>query len=312
LELAIRLQSEGDECWREAAAIAHHNLIEYQIKKLWNGHAFADQPGSTTIVPNKNATTLSALLLYELISGDSLTEYIDGASQAMLAAQVTANNPQQGGIVHVGTGAHQLAIGIYTARTAVSFLQLHARQPHQKFRDRAQHMVDFLVRLIHPDGVDFGYYRDGSRISCPRWISPAGDVLQALLAWKLYVDVPEDAIEKLIQMLVEQQLPTGGIPTAVGLGMKGRKRPYTGLPDFRDVLPVVGWVDKAWRGLTQLVKTPFVPLEPLTLPETKVSCLWKKCVCTYVEDGAHISLWRGRDQIYHWNKSQCYPDVYLL
>ena len=298
LELAVVLQTNGDECWREIAAIAKHNLTEFQIKQLWNGKAFTDQPGSKTIVPNKNATTLAALLLYELLNGDSLTEYINGAAQAMLAAQVTTSSPQQGGIVHVGTGSHQLAIGIYSARTAVSLQRLHARQPEQQYRDQAQQIINFLVKLIGPHGTDFGYYRDGSRIACPRWISPSGDVLQALLAWQPYVDVPQEAIDQLVRLLIEQQYRTGGIPTAIGLGKKGRKRPYRGLPDFRDILPVAGWIDKAWRGLTQLVDTPIEPLDPTVLRATNVSCLWKGQICTFVEDSHHMSLQRGSKTIF--------------
>ena len=130
-----------------------------------------------------------------------------------------------------------------------------------------------------------------------------------------FMCVPEDKIAQLASILMCQQQPSGGIPTAHGLGRKGSTRAPTGLPDFRDVLPVAGWVDKAFRALSLLLEdhnqVPFLSGEQ---PPTSVSCLWKGKRCEYRESSSEIRLDNARTglPLYVWRKGEHYPMVYEL
>lgn len=308
LELARVLRATGDERGEGFFQAARHNLLNYQIACLWNGHAFRDQPWNQTLVANKNATTVEALLLYQELSGEDMALYISGAAELVLSAQVTEPGPQRGGVVHLGTHRHRLAVGIYTARCASALVRLFQATSQARYLDGARAMGRFLLTLVTEGGTYFGYYPDGRLIVCPRWISPSGDVLRALLALQPYDDILSQAIDTLVSALANTQLPSGGIPTAYGLGRKGDTRPHTGLPDFRDVLPVVGWNDKAFRALA-LVAPVAAPPESGVLPPTQIACSWKGQECLYIEDHTQIRLETGgrHKVLYHWIKNHFFP-----
>jgi hypothetical protein len=315
LELARLLHHHGDERWQRYMDIAERNIRAYLLGRLWNGNAFLDQPWNTTMVPNKNATTLEALLLYEELSGESMEEYITGAAQLVIGAQVTQPGMREGATIHLGTKAHQLAIPIYTARCLAALVRLYERWGERHYLLAAARMGQFLVRAVVSQGVIFGFYPNNRPIMAPCWLSPAGDVLRALLVLRPYTEVPETVIEHLQQVLLRQQLPNGAMPTAYGLGSKGSTRPVVGQPDFRDVLPAVGWCDKAFRALSLLVTADDLP-EPHVAPprEFVVACSWKGQDCLYRETDLdmQLRLVRSGREIYWWRKNECYPRTYQL
>jgi hypothetical protein len=177
-------------------------------------------------------------------------------------------------------------------------------------------MADFLIAMVDASGTAFGCYPDGRLITCPRWISPSGDVLLALLALRPYREIPEETLRYLVDMLLAGQMANGGIQTAYGLLHKGDTRPYRGLPDFRDVLPVVGWVDKAFHALAERVPTGsrLSGLSQGRSDLAKVNCSWKGQPCRYEEDTEQIRLTvaRSGDVVYQWRKGENYPEVYRL
>jgi hypothetical protein len=312
LSLARHLRARNDERWQHYAAAAERNIEQYQLGKLWRAGAFRDQEWNQIAVPNKNATTMEALLLYEELSGRSMTPYISGARDVILASQVVEAGPRQGATVHHGTSRHRLTIGIYTARCAAALVRLHEHQPDQRLLDAVGRMVAFLCGLVTPRGSLFGRYADGGPIACPLWVSPSGDLLRALLVAQRHIDVPGWAIEQLVAALLEQQQPSGGLPTALSLAARGARRPHRGLPDFRDQLPVVGWCDKAFRALSMLATAPS-PTDDLPLASTLL-CSWRGRRCRYEEDAWSITLTDlGRGQrIFAWEKGTCYPAIYQL
>lgn len=315
LELALVLRERGDNSWQTYFETARRNIECYLLGKLWNGHGFLDQPWNTTLVPNKNATTLEALLLYEELSGEAMEEYIVGAARLVVSAQVTQPGICEGATIHLGTKAHQLAIPIYTARCLAAFVRLYQSRGKSCYLEAARRMGHFLVRSVIADGVVFGFYPNNRPIMAPLWISPAGDLLRALLALRPCTEVPDSVIERLQRLLLEQQMPNGGIPTARGLGYKGATRSIMGNPDFRDVLPVVGWCDKAFRALSLLVTADDQP-ESWAAPvdETIVACTWKGQDCLYRETALdmQLRLVRSGREIYWWRKNECYPRMYQL
>lgn len=315
LELARVLRCEGDSRWKTFFECAERNITEYQIGRLWSGTAFLDQAWNRTLVANKNATTMEALLLYETLGGNCVRKYIEGAAGLILSAQVTEPAEVRGATIHLGSGPHRLAIGIYTARCASALLRLHDSYPDERYLQAACDMGSFLLKLVRPNGSIFGYYKDGREVQSPVWVSPSGDLLRALVLLRPWLPNADAGIEMLVDAIVDSQLPSGGIPTAVGLGRKGSVRKHTGTPDFRDVLPVAGWVDKSFRALTMLVaQGEQVPPGTTECSQTDVACTWKGKQCLYRESDERIELVARRtgEVLYAWNKGDYYPVTYRL
>ena len=315
LELATVLRGEDDCRWTKYFEVAERNIHQYQIARLWNGTAFLDQAWNTTMVANKNATTMEALLLYEALGGTCQRKYIEGAAGVLLSAQVTAPTALYGGTIHLGSGPHRLAIGIYTARCASALIRLHGSYPEDRYLHAAIDMGVFLLRLVRPNGTIFGYYQDEQEIQSPTWVSPSGDILRALILLKPWLPEAEQRVDELADAIIGSQLPSGGIPTAFGLGRKGSVSLHTGLPDFRDVLPVVGWVDKSFRALAMLVpEAAELTPGPGMHAEFEIPCTWKGKQCWYRECDERIALVQQRSgqALYLWYKGDYYPVTYTL
>jgi hypothetical protein len=312
LELARLLRRIGDPSGQRYIEAAERNIAGYLLGPLWGGRGFQEQPWDATLVPNKNATSLEALLLYEELSGRDMLRYIQPALDVILSAQERFG-PRAGATIHTGTHKHQLAIGIYTARSMCALLRFYRRDPSSTLLNRIAEAMMFLRNLITSQGTFFGYYRNGSLIANPRWIAPAGDLLRAAVLADGYGLTPAGMTEALVDLLLRHQYPSGGIPTAYGFAELGSGRPYRGSPEFRDVLPVVGWCDKAFRALSLLFPATADTSEPES-GSCEIACTWKGTQCVYIEDVSEICLReapRGRYR-YRWRKGQVWPDVYAL
>jgi hypothetical protein len=282
------------------------------IGRLWRGKGFREQPDDDCLVANKNATTLEALMLYEALSGNSMEVYIQAAAAVILARQVDSG-ACEGATVHAGTHQHGLTFGIYTARCVAAMVRLIAQQPDPRYLGFIKKAVGYLSKLVQPDSTVLGHYKNGQIIAAPCWISPSGDLLRALLLADPYVAVDQSRIAYLVSMLMSAQYVGGGIPTAKGFSALGRSSSLTALPEFRDVLPVVGWCDKAFRALTMLF-TPRNLSTDKVFPHTRVDCIWCNRRCWFEEDKVSFKLTEQRSGklLYHWHKGKTYPEVMTL
>src|SRR4029450_6704195 len=113
LEFARLLRQRRDPSWRRYFEAAECNINRYLIGSLWSGSGFQEQPWDATLVPNKNATSLEALLLYQELSNRDMSGYGNRALEGMLSGQVHFG-VRAGANVHTGTGEYELVIGIYT------------------------------------------------------------------------------------------------------------------------------------------------------------------------------------------------------
>jgi len=312
LELAQVLRESGDEAWRTYFAAACRNIEGYLIGELWDGRGFCDQPWNQILVPNKNATIAEALILFESLSGRDMSMYLDKISRVILSSR-EETGPRSGATIHLGTGSHRLAIGIYTARSMCGLLRMYERDPDEQLLQVVDQALHFLRGLYTPQGLYFGRYTDGGLIANPRIIAGSGDVLR-LMIWSRKYGIASDAdINTLVELLVNSQFPSGSIPTAFGFAQRGGRRAYEGLPEFRDLLPVVGWCDKAFRALTMLVAE--IESNPHDeVHEVEVECVWNGNNCRLREDAEQLQLedQRRRQVIYEWKKGTCYPSIYQL
>lgn len=312
LELAQTLRLAGDSNWMNYANTARRNIEEYHLRQLWNGDGFRDQPWNNTLVPNKNATIIEALLMYEATFGEEMSKYIEPAARVVLSSQ-EKTGPRAGCTVHHGTGRHRLGIGIYTARSVCGILRLYTRRPCDELLAWVQRAVTFLERLCTQDTVYFGRYYDGSLIANPRLIAGAGDLLRAFVLgsrFGLETDVP---LNRVLDWLLAGQTLSGGIMTAAGFRWRGGRAFRDGLPDFRDLLPVVGWCDKAFRALAMISPSLDGKQSP-SLGQVQADCIWKRRQCTFQEDQESFTLTDSHtgEAIYRWKKGNLYPEIYSL
>lgn len=313
LELAMAMRDSGETGWRTYLEPAQRNIESYLIGSLWSVNGFRDQPWNATLVANKNATIIEALILAEAVSGWDMSLYIDGAARVVLAAQEHVG-ARAGGTVHHGTGRHRLAVGLYTARSMSALLRLHDRNGDDRLLAAVQSAVTFLRSLYSPAGLLFGRYPDGTSIANPRLIAGTGDVLRLMIIARDRGIATDSDVDPLVELLLASQTATGGLPTALGFARRGGRTPCDGTPEFRDVLPVVGWADKAFRALCLLDKSAQIEPEQGPSKNIEVECTWQGRSCTFLESEREIELLEGESgqSIYRWHKTTCYPDVYRL
>ncbi len=111
LELARLLKAQRKPEWTRYFDVARRNIEGYLVGDLWKGHGFVDQDWNDTLVPNKNATAMRAMMLYGELAGKDVSRYLIPAASVVLESQVRGTE-RSGGTVHSGTGHQQLAISI--------------------------------------------------------------------------------------------------------------------------------------------------------------------------------------------------------
>ncbi len=305
LELAETLKAENDPAWRRYFETAERNLNRL-LAVLWNGRGFQDQPDNPVLVANKNATLLEALLLYQSLSGHDLSHYIHGALRVILSAQVR-DGWRAGATVHCGTFRRRISFGIYTARCMSALIRLMTVEDNPACREFLALAAGYLIRLIDEHSTLLGHYGYGWpwRQMPMRWVSPSGELLRALTLARPWVDIPMSTLERLYTLCWQAIRPSGSVATATNLAARGTDS----VPDFRDLLPVVGWCDKLFRALS-LFHDPAATasLMPLRLP-----CRWRGRRGWYVEDRECIALQEESGEYrYLWRKGDDYPIIMNL
>lgn len=284
-------------------AAAQRNLAAL-IERLWDQRAqgFDDRPGVPGRVPNKLATMAEALLRHAAASGEE--GWLPQARAALDA--VVAYQVPRGACVGA---VHQYAAGAaegdgrffpyYNARCVPPLLLGAQVLGSDRYREAAEGIVGFLERSVDPDGLwPQVVYAGGGRAPRPRWIAGAGDTLRALRAAGRPVPVAT------LRHLVAGQLASGGLRTADGFARPFGRRAPVGPPDWRDLLPVAGWNDKAFRAMVELLPAggvlPEARLEPVELP-----CLWAGRSAVFREDERQVVVTaRDGGVCYRWVKAE--------
>lgn len=292
-------------------AVAMHNVQHYWVETLWNGHGFRDQPYNPILVANKHGTLLEAMVAANLLEG-SWKPYVDSCVEVILSAQVL-EGPQSGGTVHRGVGPSKLAIPIYTARAMNGLLSLYEKDPRPIIKEAVLRSVPFFSRTIGKHGAVWGIYGDGRIARFPEMIAGAGDILRFL--WRVHNmgwDTSASSImNNLRDLLLESQHPSGGFPTGYGFSMKGLGGKRPGGIDVRDILPVAGWVDKAFRALALLAPEEFAG-PPAFTKSYRMDAHWKGQAVTWEESRTEIVIRRKQRLIYRWMKGEWAPIIYAL
>lgn len=286
------------------------NIERYWIGVLWDGKGFRDQPYNDALVANKHGTMLEALLELASQSSADYEQYIEACVTVIIDAQM-GTGPQAGGTVHRGIGPSRLAIPIYTARAMNGLLSYYAATGDASVLAPVVQASGFLTRLLGSRGVRWGVYGTGQLCAFPELIAGAGDLLRFLVrARDLGVVDTQDAVERIASLISEAQTPGGGIPTSYGFAAKGLSKEPRG-PCIRDVLPVVGWVDKAFRGLALLVDD--VDTGPCQLREYEAQATWRGRRVVFQETPTAMTVETADGHLlYEWRKGEDAPAHFCL
>lgn len=314
IRLAATLKASGDFAWERYLLTAERNLRDHYIARLWDKDArvFSDSLDHATFVPNKAATVVEALLLYADLTGNSewVERFALSTLEAILRHQVT-DGPLQGAIYQYGHGGRPIEwfFPFYAARCVPALRAAYGYNHDERFRDAALMVADFIMRYRGEDGSFPQIVYSQQRINrYPRWIAGVGDILRALdIANELGASHDTAPTQ---QWLLSGQLPNGAIRTAHGFAAQANQRLKAGPPEFRDVLPVCGWVDKAFAWVcSQIEPDSPIPASTTTQP-AEIECVLRGKACLYRETDQVMELWQDARLLYRWHKGEMWAEMH--
>lgn len=320
LYLAEALRQHDDDRWENYALAAERYLRGYALARLWDpaAQSVRDDPDVPSLVCNKACTLAEALFALAALQGDEeLAErYALPNLDAVLTLQVGTHNgladasrQRVGAIPQAkwrGEVVHQY-FPFYIARCVPAMLEGYDYTGRQRYLDGAVAAMRFVAHQVDDDGwlPQVIYPRGVNRY--PQWIAPLGDVLRAADLLEPYGTGTD--LSALQGVLMKGQLLAGGLVTGRGFGAQvNQTYAEDGLPDFRDLIPVVGWVDKAFRYLASYVPES-VPLPPAVTADTVAACEVRGQRATWMETENLMTLVSGGRTLYRWHKGQAWADV---
>jgi hypothetical protein len=311
--LALELRQRGYSSWERYYLVAEKNLQAYILGDLWdpeNGY-FRNGPIDATFVPNKAATIAEALMARARFSSeaDILERFVIPTLDKILACQVHSQDHRLEGAIDQGwLGCHSLGryFPFYIARCIPALIQGFRYTGYERYRQAAWLAAQFLLRHQLEDGsFPQVIYHNGRINRYPQWIAGVGDILRAM---DLMEEEGMDVSPKTSQnWLVKGLLPNGAIRTAKGFGSYWSQRTPSG-PDLRDLIPVCGWVDKAFRYLARNVEGDFKGVMN-QIPSIELGCSFRGHQVLYRETSNNIECWEKNQRLYHWRKGEDYAKI---
>ena len=315
LHLAQAMKQAGDPGWEVYFETAQKNITAYYVETLWNEEKgyFEDSPGVPTFVPNKAATLVEALLkLSEMIHDETLADkYAHRTLDTILAHQIQegdlhgaiCQNSFQDRLIHK-------YFPYYVARCVPGLISGYERFNDQRYLDAALDAMGFVMRYRFEDGSFPQVVYPGGRMNrFPQWRAAVGDILRGVkLLWPYGFEADPSPT---VDWFLRGYNPAGSFATAHGFNATFSQRDPGPLPDFRDLLPVCGWNDKAWRFVTELLPGD-INLDDRSRPKNLVfetECVFRGRICQYYEDGDIIELKKGDEVYYRWRKGVDWAEV---
>lgn len=315
LELASELAQQGDSQWRNYLQCAERNLTSHLCGALWEeakGY-FRDSAREATFVPNKVATAVSALFAWMALSGDAVTleRFILPSLDKIVSCQVRAPGHRLDGAIDQawrgkqGSGRYH---PFYIARCIPALVEGHDYTGERGYLRAARAAMRFILRTGLPDGsFPQVIYRNGQVNRYPQWISGTGDTLRAMEIMK--VQGMEIETEVTLGWMLAGLQPSGGMRTGRGFGSAVSQRSPE-MPEFRDLLTVCGWADKAFRYLTSQVEGN-LSTQLTAIRGYESDCTFRGRRMRYREDGRAIECWEGEELRYRWRKGADWAEVNL-
>jgi hypothetical protein len=266
---------------------------------LWDGKSFNDRPRVSGRVPNKLATLAQALMtLAEASRDSSYCTYAKAALEDVLRYQIKSG-PLAGAIHQYAPGAGKgdgRFFPYYAARCVPPLLQAYETFADTRYLEAARLTLEFLKRSMAKDGSWPQIIYDNSKqASWPRWCAGVADIL---LAFKVLNEpIPNVALERILA----SQLKSGGFPTAYGFASQvSQREPKSSVPDYRDVTPVVGWNDKLFRLLSDMLEARDLPKATVSNVQQNVT-IWGQNA-RFEETSQTLRMTLKERVVYEWHK----------
>jgi hypothetical protein len=324
LHLAETLRGLGDPDWYTYLAAAERNIREYQFKVLWDAEAqsFRDHPNIPSFVPNKAATLAEALLKLAHLTGDEEAAEINALPMldAILDHQVV-DGPLAGAIHQNSIRDQKVAkfFPFYIARCipglVAGYEWVQGACPErsrracpkpsrgERYLDGARRALGFVLRWRYENGsFPQVVYGDGKTNRYPQWIAGTGEILHAIDLLAPY-GVEADPLPTM-EWLLRGQAPSGGFRTARGFASQISQRDPGPVPEFRDLLPVVGWNSMPLYYLSGILTTTLDEQSSVEsdLLSGETPCTLRGHNLRYSENAEAIELHRNGDVRYRWRK----------
>ncbi len=313
LALAGALKTEGDAAWGTYLGAAVRNIKGYFIARLWDTgmRMFSDGLDHATFVPNKAATLAEALFKLAAMTGDETfaTAYALPTLETILAHQVRGG-PLDGAIDQYSEKRHRVAwyFPFYIARCIPGLVAGYAWTQDERYLDAAGRAMGFVCRWREEDGSFPQVIYPGGRVNrYPKWVAGVGDILRAMAMVNALGFACDQ--EPTRAWLLAGQESMGGFRTAWGFAAQASQRPPGPLPEFRDLLPICGWTDKAFRYLSEALPSGSqlptkVDRQPFAAP-----CTVRGRRMTYREDDTQIELLHQGTPVYRWRKGDPWVEI---
>lgn len=307
IRLAQTIRRQNVSGWEPYAQAAERNIQNHLLGQLWIPEAgyFRNLTHDPVFVPNKAATIVEALSAWMDFSDQEewLDQYILPTLERILSCQVHAPGSRLNGAIDQaqGTGQRQgWFFPFYNARCIPALILGYRLSGRRRYLEAATSTMDFILRVRLDDGSFPQALRtNGRTYRYPQWVAGVGDILRAMTSLEAYT--PPIPKSTTLEWMLSGLLPSGGMRTAHGFTRKSLLSPLSRLPDFRDLLPVTGWIDKAFRYLTSLVSEDFRP-QATELGPFEEPCQNRGRVCTYSEDSQRIEMRHKGKVVYRWQK----------
>lgn len=312
LHLAEVLRERGDPAWQTYLAAAERNIWSYHIERLWDpdAQAFRDHPRIPSFVPNKAATLVEALLMLARLTGDeALAEtYALPTLEAILAHQVRGGSLD--GAIHQYSQKGRFVARFfpyYIARCVPGLVAGYKWSGEGRYLDAARRALDFVLQWRYNNGNFPQVVYPGGRVNrYPQWIAAVGDVLRTMALLKPY-GLEADP-QPTLEWLLRGQESSGGFRTAYGFASQISQREPGDLPEFRDLLPVVGWSSMAFRYLTDLWSGGAEETD-VAAEQVEAPCVFRGRELTFVETEILVELRDGAESLYRWRKGTPWAEV---
>jgi hypothetical protein len=313
LRLALALRAAGLEPERAEryAATAGKNLRNVYAAALWDGEAggFRDVPTAAGFVPNKQATVAEAWLALAEWTGDArcaeryarpaldliVRAQQDGGAHAGAIDQILTRSAQ-------GWRASGRYFPLYIARCLPALVAGASAFHDGALADAARSAARFISAQIGTQGeCPLIVYANGNVRHLPGWVAAIGDLLRGLTAAQAVGGPPPHPA--LLARLLAGQDGNGGIRTAHDFASILNSRQQASLPEFRDLLHVAGWADKAFRYLADVADPVAEPLPPSDEPFDAM-CAFRERILRLVETPVELRLEHAGHMVYRWQKGQ--------
>ncbi len=259
LKIAQVLKVNHSEEWQPYYSAAERNLRGFIIDQLWNGQQAFFQDGAAPIfVCNKAATIVESLFAWSSLTDDEtlLESYGLPTVEKILCCQVQQPGTIIDGAIDQSISARGRSgryFPLYISRCIPALILAYRWTKDNRYLLSAQSAMNFVLRHRYPDGsFPQVIYHNGRIKRYPQWIAGVGDILRAMsLMQEWGMDF---SLEPTRQWLLRGFQANGSCRTALGFASQRTQKAPPPLPDFRDLLPVCGWSDKAFRYLTDQVE----------------------------------------------------------